>query len=93
MGRKTDESREKVKSVLPSIIDQAILGYVDKVSTSLRDSYADIIANLRKSQEVWKIEMEKEIEEEDKIAHYNIGIDKYNKIVEKLNQLSDTLLD
>lgn len=93
MGRKTDESREKVKSVLPSIIDQAILGYVDKVSTSLRDSYADIIANLRKSQEVWKTEMEKEIEEEDKIAHYNIGIDKYNKIVEKLNQLSDTLLD
>lgn len=93
MGRKTYESREKVKSVLPSIIDQAILGYVDKVSTSLRDSYADIIANLRKSQEVWKTEMEKEIEEEDKIAHYNIGIDKYNKIVEKLNQLSDTLLD
>lgn len=93
MGRKTKDAREKVKSILPSIIDQAILGYVDKVSTSLRDSYADIIANLRKSQETWKAEMEKEIEEEDKIAHYNVGIDKYNKIVEALNQLSDKLLD
>lgn len=92
MDRKTKDAREKVRSILPSIIDQAILVYVDKVSTSLRDSYADIIANLRKSQEVWKVEMEKEIEEEDKIAHYNIGIDKYNKIVEKINQLSDQLL-
>ena len=93
IGKKSKESRDKVKSLLPLIIDQAILNYVDKVSTSLKDSYAEIITNLRNSQKQWKTDIEKEIEEEDKIAHYNSGREKYNMIMSQLNKLSNRLLD
>ena len=93
IDKKSNESREKVKSLLPSIIGQTILSYVVNISTSLKESYSEIISNLRNSQQEWKVEMEKEIEEEYNIAIFNTGRSKYNDVIEQLNKLSETVLD
>lgn len=93
MGRKSRDSKDKVRSTLPAIIDQAILSNMDKISTSLKESYAEIIENLRNSQKTWKDEVKKEIEEEDAIAQFNAGREHYNKVMQQLDDLSDKVLD
>lgn len=92
MGKKNQEASEKVKEVLPTILDRSELVYINQISESLKVSYNEIIQNVKIKKAEWKEKATLEIEEERQIALHNSHLATYEKVLDDLNLISSYLI-
>lgn len=90
MNRKQSESKEKIQSLIPQMVDQAQQRLSINISDNLNKAYSELIKNLQTYQTQWLEEAELNIEKEKKIALYNCTTDakKWVQCMEEINAIS-----
>ena len=93
MKRKQEESREKVKSLIPEMVEQMHQKFVISISEELDKSYANLISNLQNQQSNWLKEANEQIEKEHSIAMYNCQqeAEQLEDCMKEINKLSEEL--
>ena len=93
MKRKQEESREKVKSLIPVMVEKMNLQLNISVSEELDKSYANLISNLQKQQGNWLNDASAQIEKEHSIAIYNCQVEaeQLEDCMKDINKLSEEI--
>lgn len=95
MNRKQSESKEKVQSLIPQMVDQAQQKLSINISDNLNKAYSELIKNLQSFQGLWMEEAERNIEKERQIALYNCktDADKWIQCMHEINTLSEKIIN
>ena len=93
MNRKQSESKEKVQSLIPQMVEQAQQKLSINISDNLNKAYGELIKNLQSYQDLWLEEAEQNIEKERQIALYNCktDADKWIQCMQEINALSEEI--
>ena len=93
MKRKQEESREKVKSLIPEMVEQMHQKFVISISEELDKSYANLISNLQNQQGNWLKIASEQIEKEHSIAMYNCQqeAEQLEDCMKEINRLSEEI--
>jgi hypothetical protein len=93
MNRKQSESKEKVQSLIPQMVEQAQQKLSINISDNLNKAYGELIKNLQSYQDLWLEEAEQNIEKERQIALYNCktDADKWIQCMQEINALSEDI--
>ena len=93
MNKKQSESKEKVQSLIPQMVDQAQQKLSIDISDNLNKAYEELIKNLQSYQDLWLEEANQNIEKERQIALYNCktDADKWIQCMQEINALSEDI--
>ena len=92
MRKKSNESKEQIKRYLPEIVDRAQIQLVDDFNQKFMDVSKELTAQLRVLKADWIDSSTKNVDQEKAIALYNFSPEKWNAIMERINQLSEIIL-
>lgn len=93
MRKQMNESKDKIKQHLPEIVSRAQIQLVTDFNQKVQNVTDELISNLHTLKSEWQENSQKEIEQEKAIAKYNFSSSKWDNIMDRINQLSLTILN
>ena len=93
MNKKQNESKEKIQSIIPLLVEQAQQKLAINISDNLNKAYGELIKNLQSYQNQWLEEANENIEKERQIALFNCKADaeKWIQCMQEINTLSEEM--
>ena len=92
MRKKTNESKEHIKKVIPEIVDRAQIQIITDFNQKIEDVTNEIISQLQTVKLDWIEQKEKTIEQEKSIALFNNNSAKWDALMQRINQLAELIL-
>ena len=92
MRKQNNDSKQEIKKHLPDIIERTNLQIVTDFDTKMQEVTFQLISHLQTLKSDWMESSKKNIEQEKAIANFNIGSAKWDTIMERINQLSELII-
>lgn len=93
MKKQINNSKEDIKKHLPEIVEKANLRLITEYETKMQNVTLELITHLHTVKADWFESSKKMIKQEKEIATFNIGASKWNSIMDRINQLSEILIN
>ena len=93
MRKQNNESKEEIKNHLPDIIERANLQLVMDYESKINEVITELISHMQDLKADWLESSKKTIEQEKAIATFNLGSEKWDSIMYRINQLSELIIN